>query len=113
MEETEKSLSVTGENTPAPDNNTEKRTLLTIGILFGILIGLLVALAVFFGIKFGKNIIMKKKAGESVATEETLKKIRTIEGVINGNLYRYNDEITTSDMEEGIYRGILEYFGML
>ncbi len=108
MEEMSNTLPEGGEDLKPQENHSDRKHVFLLGILLGIAISLLVALAIIFGMKLGKAVARNKNGAGTVATQQTLKKIRTIEDVINENLYCYNDEVTTSEMEEGIYRGIIK-----
>lgn len=105
------------ESDPAPEKDSGQKEGHGKWILLGVLIGILFALVTILGIRIGSavasRIQAKKQAAGSesdmpVIGEDSLKKIRSIEKVIDANLYHYNDEITTSEIEEGMYRGIMK-----
>lgn len=85
------------------------------GFLSGLLLGVLLTMLVTGGIFVGKNVYLYAKGyraatsasgSESVINTETLQKIKTIEDVIN--TYYYGDEIASTDLQDGIYKGMVE-----
>ncbi|MCR5503283.1 MAG: S41 family peptidase [Lachnospiraceae bacterium] len=99
-----------------PEQNEKNKNGKRQGILIGILIGLLIALFLVLCVKAGTWVLSRipRKSSATVAGtdlpvigNDALKKIRSIEKLIGANFYQYNDEVTTSGIEDGIYRGII------
>lgn len=83
--------------------------------LGGLLIGILISVFSACVILIGRYVYLSGKihstqasasGGESVISTETLQKIKTIEDVI-GEFF-YGEEITTKDIQDGIYKGMVE-----
>ncbi len=78
------------------------------GIIFGILIGVTVACAGFFGMWLYYT---SPQDDSEPIDNRTLKKIQSIERVIDKNFYAYNDETSTDRLKEGIFRGMVDSLG--
>lgn len=84
------------------------------GLIFGILLSVLVVGSIYIGrnvyylIKVHQTQAEAERQtnGQSVVDAETLRKMRTVEEVINR--YYYGEEITDKELREGIYRGMVE-----
>ena len=48
--------------------------------------------------------------GSSIINTETLQKIQTIEAAID-NYYFYEDDVSSQDLQDGIYKGMVEALG--
>ncbi len=98
------------ENETAGKEKSKKRP-----FFWGCLLGAFLTLLVFGFIYVGKNVyyIVKASAAghsgqgmESVLNTDTLQKIKTVEDVIEK--YYYGEEVTGEDLQEGIYKGMVE-----
>lgn len=80
---------------------------LLLGILFSILAVCVIVIGryAFFSIK-NHSTQTSASGSESVINTDTFQKMKTIEDVIDE--YYYGEEITTSDIQDGIYKGMLE-----
>lgn len=79
------------------------------GIFIGILLGVLLMTAValsFFAVK--KFIRSGTKSDTSVINNDSIQKINTIQKLIDENFYEYSDEVGTEELEDGMYRGIID-----
>ncbi len=81
------------------------------GLLLGLIAGSVLVLGIFAGVKLLKHLytsILYRDSGNdtSVISTETLSKMQTIESVIE-EVY-YGDEVTTSQLQDGVYRGMVE-----
>lgn len=90
------------------------------GLLLGLVIGALLLCTVFFGRNLYYLIKLKmqtsvgsdsteKSDRTSVVSTDTLQKIKTIEEAIEE--YFYGEEISTSELQDGIYKGMVEALG--
>lgn len=87
---------------------------------YGVITGILVMTLLFAGAYVGKTAYqMLKVSGArpetsadsgSVVSTETIQKIKTIEAAIDASYY-YDDEVTTEDLREGIYKGMVTALG--
>ena len=90
--------------------------------LSGLIFGITVTLLLFTGLYVGKmayQLLLVKRAAtgsaeggtaESVLSTDTLQKMKTIEDVIN-SYYYYEDEVTAEELQNGVYRGMMESLG--
>ena len=84
------------------------------GLLFGLLFGALAASGFYFAGNFYQLIrsqseqasAASQEDGESVVNADTIQKMKTIEEVIN--TYHYGDEISSGDLQEGVYKGMVK-----
>lgn len=88
------------------------------GLVFGIAFTLLLITGLYVG-KMAYQLLLVKRAGAesaesgtggSVLSTDTLQKMKTIEDVIN-NYYYYEDEVTAEELQNGVYRGMMESLG--
>jgi len=85
-----------------------------LGMVFGILIVSLVLISVYAG-KMAYHLLSVRGTGaqsadgESVVSTDTIQKMRTIEEVID--TYYYGDEVTTAELQDGVYKGMMEALG--
>lgn len=90
------------------------------GLLLGLVIGALLLCTVFFGrnLYYLVKLKMQTSVGSdsteksdrtSVVSTDTLQKIKTIEEAIEE--YFYGEEISTSELQDGIYKGMVEALG--
>lgn len=90
------------------------------GLLTGVLIGVgstLLIVALVFGLV---KIVSRFAAPKSEINEKTLTKIKNVEKVIKNSFYIYDDEVTTDNLEDGIFEGMVaslndqyaEYFSL-
>lgn len=81
-----------------------------IGLLVGLTIGLFLAAGLFVGVKVTQVIISRYTGtvNDNVLDAKTLKKMQNIQKMINSQFYKYNDEVTTEKMEDGVFEGMLE-----
>lgn len=82
--------------------------------LSGLILGILLSILTAGGIFVGKNVYLLVKVHStetsasgsgSVINTETLQKMKTVEDVINQ--YYYGEEISSADLQEGIYKGMV------
>lgn len=84
------------------------------GMLFGMLTVLLIGVCVYAG-KLAYDLFAVKEAGTgnvgggSVASIETVRKMKTIEEVISK--YYYGDEVTAGELQDGVYKGMMAALG--
>lgn len=84
------------------------------GLLFGLLFGALAASGFYFAGNFYQLIrsqseqasASSQEDGQSVVNADTIQKMKTIEEVIN--TYHYGDEISSGDLQEGVYKGMVK-----
>lgn len=86
----------------------------------GVLTGICVTALLFLGIYAGKmayqmlgvnGIGAAASAGKSsVISAETIQKVQTIEAAIDASYY-YGDEVSTEDLREGVYKGMVNALG--
>lgn len=85
------------------------------GILIGLIVGVLVATVIFAGIQLFHNFTHKTpidaNGSDNVIDDDTIKKITNIQKIIDGNLYSYDEDITSANVEEGIYKGMIASLG--
>ena len=80
---------------------------LLLGILFSILAVCVIVIGRYAFISIKNHSTQTSASGsESVINTDTFQKMKTIEDVIDE--YYYGEEITTSDIQDGIYKGMLE-----
>ena len=80
---------------------------LLLGILFSILAVCVIVIGRYAFISIKNHSTQTSASGsESVINTDTFQKTKTIEDVIDE--YYYGEEITTSDIQDGIYKGMLE-----
>ncbi|MGN1180973.1 MAG: S41 family peptidase [Suilimivivens sp.] len=94
-----------------PGNERKNSHEFSKGLALGLFLGVLIlGSAVLAGniIRLSKNQDEQVIASgsDSVISMDTLQKIKTIENVIDE--YYYGDEVTTSDIQNGIYKGMIE-----
>ncbi len=77
------------------------------GILAGFFIGVITVAACFL-VLFAVKTIRHRTSESEVVTDETIRKIDSIRKMIDKYLYPYDEKITTENLEEGIYRGMVE-----
>ncbi len=77
------------------------------GILAGFFIGVITVAACFLAL-YAVKTIRHRTAESEVVTDETIRKIDSIRKMIDRYLYPYDEKITTENLEEGIYRGMVE-----
>lgn len=105
----QESGTVKGEN----EKKQNKKNFL-LGMVFGILIVSLVLISVYAG-KMAYHLLSVRGTGaqsadgESVVSTDTIQKMRTIEEVID--TYYYGDEVTTAELQDGVYKGMMEALG--
>lgn len=79
------------------------------GLVFGLIIGFLICalgVSAFFLIR---SLSSSEPTSVSKAIDEdALKKAQNIEKVINSNFCKYNEDVTTENLKEGMYRGMLD-----
>jgi len=85
-----------------------------LGMVFGILIVSLVVISVYAGRMAYRLLTVRGTGaqsgdGESVVSTDTIQKMRTIEEVID--TYYYGDEVTAEDLQDGVYKGMMEALG--
>lgn len=86
----------------------------------GVIVGLLAAVLLLLGAYAGRTAYQlhivngsRTEASEndnSVVSTETIQKIKTIEAAIDASYY-YSDEVSSSDLQEGIYKGMVNALG--
>ncbi len=86
----------------------------------GVIAGILVMVLLLAGIYTGKMTYQLLKVsgtkseasadGGSVVNTETIQKVKTIEAAIEASYY-YGDEVSTEDLQEGIYKGMVTALG--
>ncbi|MGN0376498.1 MAG: S41 family peptidase [Suilimivivens sp.] len=94
-----------------PENKRKKIPDFLRGLMLGVLLGILVIGSAFFAgnlYRLIKNHSTQTIASgnDSVISTDTLQKIKTIEDIINQ--YYYGDEVSTTDIQNGIYKGMVE-----
>lgn len=101
---------------PVPPQPPQKGSGLLLGMLLGVAVTLLIGAFVFVGIKFyeavdSRNVSARRKnTAGSIVSEETEKKLSTIEDVIEE--YYYQDaDIDVDAMTEGMYAGMVNALG--
>lgn len=105
----QESGTVKGEN----EKKQNKKNFL-LGMVFGILIVSLVLISVYAG-KMAYHLLSVRGTGaqsadgKSVVSTDTIQKMRTIEEVID--TYYYGDEVTTAELQDGVYKGMMEALG--
>ena len=83
------------------------------GVITGILIAVLLMFGAFAGgtayqlLKVNGNEAEASVNNNSVVSTETIQKIKTIEAAIDASFF-YSDEVSTSDLQEGIYKGMVD-----
>lgn len=84
------------------------------GMLFGMLTVLLIGVCVYAG-KLAYDLFGVKEAGSgnagggSVVSAETVRKMKTIEEVIDS--YYYGDEVASGELQDGVYKGMVAALG--
>ncbi len=103
----------TSEEVPVPKKKSRKKA-----FLGGCIVGIIFTLLIFGAISIGKSIdyiakVHSTGAGSastqstgSVINTGTLRKMKTVEDVIDK--YFYGEEVTDADLQEGIYKGMVE-----
>lgn len=96
------------------EHEAEQKSLFS-GFGAGLLTGLLVSALLISGVCLGRMIYTRlfvsgvqasaEADGESVINTDTLQKMKTIEEIIDK--YYYGDEITSKELQEGVYRGMV------
>jgi carboxyl-terminal processing protease len=94
-----------------PEINEKKPKSYGRGLLVGAVLGALAVVLVVFsvvGIRLliGRITQTSSSGSTSVVSTETLQKIKTIEDVLGE--YYYIDDVTTEDLQNGIYKGMVE-----
>lgn len=112
-EEVVDSRSQTGEEIEVQGEKKKRSKDFRNGVITGILIVVLLLLGAFAGrtayqlLKVNGNETEASASGDSVVSTETIQKIRTIEAAIDASFF-YSDEVSTSDLQEGIYKGMVD-----
>lgn len=85
------------------------------GILIGLIAGVLISTIIFAGVQlvqhFSNREATNQSGSDNVLDEDTFKKIVNIQKIINSNMYSYDEDITADNVEEGIYRGMIDSLG--
>lgn len=100
----------------------KKKSDLGKGIFLGLLIGLLISSIVYLLLTLTINVKntpgsfgakAEKEPSSSIhpMDEAVLKKINSIEKLIDANMYYYNEELSADHLEEGIYKGMIKSLG--
>lgn len=88
------------------------------GFFSGLILGILISISLAGSIFIGRNVYYLVKARNtqaeasaseepaSVINTETLQKMKTVEAIVNQ--FYYGEEVTEQELEDGIYRGMIE-----
>ena len=78
------------------------------GVILGIIVGILLVFFIYGCIMIVQMVSKYTSKDNNSIDKETFKKIQNIEKIIDSNFYKYNDEVTTENLEEGIFQGMMD-----
>ncbi|MDO4302290.1 MAG: S41 family peptidase [Bacillota bacterium] len=117
MDKSSEEFDVMSQESGTDSEKTEKkqnRKNFLLGMVFGVLIVSLAVMCIYAG-KMAYHLLSVRGTGaqsadgESVVSTDTIQKMRTIEEVIDS--YYYGDEVTTAELQDGVYKGMMEALG--
>lgn len=84
--------------------NENAKSTQTRGIIIGLIAGIAIASIIFSVIMVFQNATKPK----SILTDADIRKIQEITGIIDKSFYEYSEDVTTDNIREGIFYGIME-----
>lgn len=91
------------------ENQTEKKTKKSNGFVLGVIVGML-SMFLIFAIAAGAIVYEYTISGSTIINYSVSTKMRLIENLI-GKYYLDSDDVTSSDIEDGIYAGMVKALG--